>query len=142
MIFRGTERNKRRGFHNLHVFRSDSLPRTRAAACATSALPPHPARNARRRPTNFDFPALADPARPAAATLYCFAVDGKQLPSSPPSRASAATTSTELSGYQRPEVLAHIAAIRSYLESETPMIPNAIVVAFDSRVRVRARTAT
>lgn len=39
-----------------------------------------------------------------------------------------------LCGYQRPEVLSHIAEIRRYLESPDPMIPNAIVVAFDERV--------
>ena len=32
-------------------------------------------------------------------------------------------------------MLSHINAIRSYIESETPMIPNGIVVAFDPRVR-------
>jgi DGQHR domain-containing protein len=65
--------------------------------------------------------------------LYSFAVDGKQIP-------SFATISrirrhgTELQGYQRPEVLSHVAEIRTYLESDSPMVPNAIVVAFDSRV--------
>ena len=42
-------------------------------------------------------------------------------------------------GYQRPEVLAHINAIRAYIESEAPLIPNGIVVAFDARVRFEAR---
>ena len=32
-------------------------------------------------------------------------------------------------------MLSHIAEIRNYLESENPMIPNAIVIAFDDRVR-------
>ncbi len=41
-------------------------------------------------------------------------------------------------GYQRPEVLSHIAEIRSYLESDNPMIPNAVVVAFDRRVGFEA----
>src|SRR4051812_14178143 len=65
--------------------------------------------------------------------LYSFAVDGKQIP-------SFATVSrirrkgTELEGYQRPEVLSHIGEIRNYLESQSPMVPNAVVVAFDSRV--------
>jgi DGQHR domain-containing protein len=65
--------------------------------------------------------------------LYSFAVDGKQIP-------SFATISrirrngTELEGYQRPEVLSHIGEIRNYLESQSPMVPNAVVVAFDSRV--------
>lgn len=67
-------------------------------------------------------------------TLYTFAVDGKQV-------ASFATVSRIrrpngiLEGYQRPEVYSHIAEIRRYIESPTPMIPNALVIAFDSRVR-------
>lgn len=70
----------------------------------------------------------------AGQTLYAFAVDGKQVP-------SFATVSRirrpegDLKGYQRPEVHSHIAEIRRYVESPAPMIPNAIVIAFDPRVR-------
>lgn len=69
------------------------------------------------------------------STLYSFAVDGKQL-------ALFATISrihrdddSEIQGYQRPAVLSHINAIRRYIESDSPMIPNALVVAFDKRVQ-------
>lgn len=66
--------------------------------------------------------------------LYTFAVDGKQLPLfTTVSRVRRENRAIE--GYQRPEVLAHVGAIRSYIESAEPMIPNAIVVAFDTRVR-------
>jgi DGQHR domain-containing protein len=65
--------------------------------------------------------------------LYSFAVDGKQLPLfTTVSRVRRDDRTIE--GYQRPEVLAHVRAIRSYIESASPMIPNAIVVAFDTRV--------
>src|SRR5436190_20451864 len=69
--------------------------------------------------------------------LYSFAVDGKLVP------AFAAISRVHrhddrLEGYQRPEVLAHIAEIRDYLEGESPMIPNAVVIAFDKRVRFEA----
>jgi len=70
----------------------------------------------------------------AGRTLYSFAVNGKAIP-------SFATISRikrdndELTGYQRPEVLSHISEIRKYIESESPMIPNAVVIAFDSRVK-------
>jgi len=70
----------------------------------------------------------------AGQILYAFAVDGKQVP-------AFATVSRIrrpdgiLEGYQRPEVHAHIAEIRRYVESPAPLIPNAIVIAFDSRVR-------
>lgn len=66
--------------------------------------------------------------------LYMFAIDGKQLPRfTTVSRVR--REDGVLDGYQRPEILAHVNAIRSYIESEEPMIPNAMVVAFDRRVR-------
>jgi DGQHR domain-containing protein len=67
--------------------------------------------------------------------LYSFAVDGKQLPRFTTISRVARDTSQHILGYQRPEVLSHIAEIRNYLESDNPMIPNAVVVAFDERVR-------
>jgi DGQHR domain-containing protein len=68
-------------------------------------------------------------------TLYTFAVDGKLVHRfATISRIRRAETG-ELSGYQRPEVLSHIEEIRNYVESESPMMPNAVVIAFDSRVR-------
>jgi DGQHR domain-containing protein len=67
-------------------------------------------------------------------TLYSFAVDGKQLPRFSTVSRIHRDANTGVQGYQRPEVLSHIAAIRKYLESEDPMIPNAIVIAFDKRV--------
>ena len=69
--------------------------------------------------------------------LYSFAVDGKIVP-------DFATVSRihrndgDLGGYQRPEVISHIAEIREYLESDKPMIPNAVVIAFDDRVTFKA----
>ena len=66
--------------------------------------------------------------------LYSFAVDGKRL--------GEITTISRihreeqvLAGYQRPEVLAHVKAIRRYLESPDALMLNALVVAFDPRVR-------
>jgi DGQHR domain-containing protein len=67
--------------------------------------------------------------------LYSFAVDGKMLPEFTTVSRVHRDTDSQLAGYQRPEVLAHIAEIRDYLESTDPMIPNAVVVAFDARVR-------
>lgn len=66
--------------------------------------------------------------------LYSFAIDGKQLPLfTTVSRVR--RDERQIEGYQRPEVLAHVGAIRTYIETEEPMIPNAIVIAFDTRVR-------
>src|SRR5258707_14919260 len=67
-------------------------------------------------------------------TLYSFAIDGKDLPSIAAVSRLRRDEGADLHGCQRPEVLAHIAAIRRYIESESPMIPNALVIAFDKRV--------
>jgi DGQHR domain-containing protein len=68
--------------------------------------------------------------------LYSFAVDGKMLPAfTTVSRIRREDEAGTLFGYQRPEVLSHIGEIRRYLESADPMVPNALVVAFDQRVR-------
>lgn len=71
----------------------------------------------------------------SSRTLYTFAVDGKDLPLFATVSRVRRDDAKAVAGYQRPEVLSHIASIKSYLESEDPMIPNALVIAFDSRVR-------
>src|SRR5258708_7758311 len=73
--------------------------------------------------------------------LYSFAVDGKLLPSFTTISRISRGAEQQVQGYQRPEVLSHIAEIKDYLESEDPMIPNAIVVAFDDRVRFEPSAA-
>jgi DGQHR domain-containing protein len=67
--------------------------------------------------------------------LYSFAVDGKLLSRFATVSRIRRPEHEALQGYQRPEILSHVAEIRTYLESSDPMIPNAIVVAFDKRVR-------
>jgi DGQHR domain-containing protein len=75
--------------------------------------------------------------------LYTFAVDGKLLSSFATVSRIRRDGDAEIEGYQRPEVVSHIAQIRRYLESESPMIPNALVIAFDKRVVFEpAATAT
>lgn len=70
--------------------------------------------------------------------LYTFAVDGKLISHFATVSRIRRNDGVTLEGYQRPEVVSHIAEIRNYLESETPMMPNAVVIAFDSRVRFEA----
>lgn len=72
--------------------------------------------------------------RQGARTLYAFAVDGKLIDEFA-TVSRVARTGKELAGYQRPEQLAHIDEIRAYVESEGALLPNAIVIAFDERVR-------
>ncbi|MCL4206657.1 MAG: DGQHR domain-containing protein [Pirellulaceae bacterium] len=67
--------------------------------------------------------------------IYSFAVDGKLLPQFTSISRIARDEQQAIQGYQRPEVLSHIAQIRQYVESEAPLLPNSIVVAFDQRVR-------
>lgn len=69
--------------------------------------------------------------------LYSFAVDGKQVYEFADVSRIRRNDETELEGYQRPEVIAHIQEIKEYIESESPMIPNGVVIAFDSRVKFK-----
>jgi len=66
--------------------------------------------------------------------LYSFAVDGKLLPEIASVSRIHQSNGHGIGGYQRPEVLAHIAEIRAYLESSNPMMPTSVVLALDSTV--------
>jgi DGQHR domain-containing protein len=87
--------------------------------------------------TELRFPALEVRQGPQRL-LYSFAVDGKLLPQFTTISRLHRDGDAGLGGYQRPEVISHITEIRDYIESENPMIPNAIVIAFDRRVRFEA----
>ncbi len=65
--------------------------------------------------------------------LYCFPVDGKMLPNFTTISRIHRNDQNQVGGYQRPEIINHIAEIRNYLESSSPLIPNAIIVAFNKR---------
>lgn len=67
--------------------------------------------------------------------LYSFAVDGKVIPSFAAVSRIGRNADRAVFGYQRPEVQSHVAEIRAYLESAAPILPNAVVVAFDPVVR-------
>lgn len=69
------------------------------------------------------------------STLYAFAVDGKQIPLFAAVSRVGRDEQAKLRGYQRPEVVNHVASIKKYVESRAPMLPNSIVIAFDERVR-------
>jgi DGQHR domain-containing protein len=70
-----------------------------------------------------------------ARKVFAFPVDGKLLPRFASVTRISRSDADGVTGYQRPEVLSHISQIRKYLESPNPMLPNAIVVAFDRSVR-------
>lgn len=67
--------------------------------------------------------------------LYSFWVDGSQISSFATVSRLRRKGGEGLSGYQRWEVQSHIAEIKAYLESANPMLPNALVVAFDPVLR-------
>jgi len=67
--------------------------------------------------------------------LYTFIINGKKIPLFASIARIKRGEHQELAGYQRPQVISHIGEIRHYLESQNSMIPNAIVIAFDERVK-------
>lgn len=81
-------------------------------------------------------PAMAIEQSPGR-TLYSFAVDGKRIYEFADVSRIRRNAETELEGYQRPEVIAHIQEIKEYIESDSPMIPNGVVIGFDSRVKFK-----
>jgi DGQHR domain-containing protein len=86
--------------------------------------------------TELRFPAI-ELRQPSKRAIYAFAVDGKTLPMFTTVSRLHRDDEEALGGYQRPEVLSHIAEIRDYIDSRNAMIPNAIVIAFDKRVTFR-----
>lgn len=67
--------------------------------------------------------------------LYQFALDGKRLTDVTTVSRIYRDQDNHVGGYQRPEVLKHVKAIRTYLEAPGALMANALVVAFDGRVR-------
>ena len=67
--------------------------------------------------------------------IYQFTIDGKQIPRFATISRIRRNEDREIVGYQRPEALAHIASIRKYIESPSPMIPNSLVIAFKSSIK-------
>lgn len=72
------------------------------------------------------------------STLYSFAVDAKSISSFATVSRLRRDSELDVCGYQRPEVRSHILEIKKYLESPDPLMPNAIVIAFDRRVHFEA----
>jgi DGQHR domain-containing protein len=68
-------------------------------------------------------------------SLFSFAVDGKRLHHFTAVARVGRDAEARLAGYQRPEVIKHVRGIQRYLETPNALLPNAIVVAFDERVR-------
>jgi DGQHR domain-containing protein len=103
-------------------------------------MPPKTARKRRGKSEELSLPALAIRQSPGRV-LYSFAVDGKRLPEFAAVSRIKRDDAQEIAGYQRPESIAHIRTIRHYLETADAMLPNALVIAFDSSVRFESDAA-
>jgi DGQHR domain-containing protein len=66
--------------------------------------------------------------------LYSFGIDGKKLLDIAQISRIGRNEEAKITGYQRPEVISHIKEIKAYLETESAILPNAIVVAFNTTV--------
>jgi DGQHR domain-containing protein len=101
----------------------------------------NPASRTRRQ--QLRLPALEIKQGPSRS-IYTFAIDGKHVGDIATVARIRRGDDTQLHGYQRPESVAHVASIRRYLDTDpSPLLPNAIVIAFDERVRFRAdKTST
>ncbi|OEC45837.1 DGQHR domain-containing protein DpdB [Aeromonas sp. DNP9] len=69
--------------------------------------------------------------------LYSLAINGKLIPEVA-SISRISRNNRELKGYQRPEVQSHIKEIQRYIESNNPLIPNPIIIAFNDSVKFEA----
>lgn len=67
--------------------------------------------------------------------LYSFGIDGKRLLDIAQISRIGRNEEAKITGYQRPEVISHIKEIRAYLETDFAILPNAIVVAFNTSVK-------
>lgn len=67
--------------------------------------------------------------------VYAFGVNGKLIPDFAAVSRISRPDGSGVSGYQRPEIRTHINEIAKYLQSDGAFVPNAVVIAFDSRVK-------
>jgi len=66
--------------------------------------------------------------------LFSISIEGKLIDKVCDISRIKRNTLNHIIGYQRPEVIKHIAGIKKYIESPNSMIPNSIVIAFNSSV--------
>src|SRR5262245_6657402 len=76
----------------------------------------------------------------ADVPLYVFGIEGHMIANIASVSYAERTKDGILSGYQRKAIRNHIQDILNYLSGENPLLPNAIVVAFDDRVTFQPLT--
>ncbi len=78
------------------------------------------------------------PKQGGGPTVVCFAATPEQVALMARVERIGRDGTGRLSGFQRPQIAAHIREIRTYLEDPNAMLPNAIVLAFDRGVDLEA----
>src|SRR4051794_765933 len=69
-----------------------------------------------------------------AIPLYQFALTGAEIAAVADISRLSRDDSGKLLGYQRPEVKKHVSEIIEYLDSEAPLFPHPLIIAFSSAV--------
>jgi DGQHR domain-containing protein len=117
VLHRNLNRHKRRGFHNLYVLHNKVM---KLRKMKTISLPCLRIEQSEGR------------------YIYSFAVDGKDIQKIASISRIGRDESGKLEGYQRPEILTHIADIRRYLEQAHAVLPNALIIAFNQKLVFKA----
>lgn len=86
--------------------------------------------------TTLSFSPVLHPAQGSGAPVYCFTATPQQVLEIARIERIARDAEGRLSGFQRPQIAAHIREIRDYLAMDEAMLPNAIVLAFSERARL------
>jgi DGQHR domain-containing protein len=67
--------------------------------------------------------------------LYLFGLDGRRVWDFATVSRLNRPDGHALAGYQRPAILSHIGQIQRYIDSSAPLVPNAVVIAFNDTVK-------
>jgi len=113
ILFRGLNRNKRRGFHNLYVL-FEKLKKVRAMK--TLKVP------------------CIKATQNKGKHIYSFVINGKEIGKFATVSRVGRDDAGNLLGYQRAEVTDHINEIKNYLSKSNSILPNSIVVAFNDQL--------
>ena len=117
VIYRGLNRNKRRGFHNLYIF--------------------HNKLKGIRDMKTIQVPSMK--VNQTQKTIFSFVVNGKDIPKFASVSRIRRDEDGKLLGYQRPEVEDHIRDIARYLDKKDAILPNSIVIAFNKNFQFKER---
>ena len=78
----------------------------------------------------------------ALMPLYQFALTGAEIATVADISRLSRDDTGKLLGYQRPEVKKHVAEITEYLDSDTPLFPHPLIIAFSSKVEFTCSRGT